>query len=329
MTDTDTKATQGFETIALHGGQEPDPTTNARAVPIYQTTSYVFDDADHAADLFGLREFGNIYTRIMNPTTDVFEKRVAALEGGVGALAFGSGSGRRDLRILNIAARRRRHRARQQPLRRHLQPLRAHAAAASASRSTSSSPADPEDFRRAIDAEHQGSSTPRRSATRSSTSLDIEAVADDRARRRHPADRRQHDGRRRYLVPADRARRRHRRALGHQVHRRPRHLHRRRRRRRAASSTGPRTTNVPAASTSPTPSYHGVKFWSRRSGRSPTSSSVRVEPAARHRRRAVAVQRVPVPPGPRDAAAAHGAPQRQRARAWPQYLRGRTPRSPG
>jgi O-acetylhomoserine (thiol)-lyase len=102
MTDTDTKA-QGFETLALHGGQEPDPTTNARAVPIYQTTSYVFNDADHAADLFGLREFGNIYTRIMNPTNDVFEKRVAALEGGVGALAFSSGSAAVTFSILNIA----------------------------------------------------------------------------------------------------------------------------------------------------------------------------------------------------------------------------------
>ncbi len=103
MTDTDTTATQGFETLALHGGQEPDPTTNARAVPIYQTTSYMFDDADHAADLFGLREFGNIYTRIMNPTNDVFEKRVAALEGGVGALAFSSGSAAVTFSILNIA----------------------------------------------------------------------------------------------------------------------------------------------------------------------------------------------------------------------------------
>ena len=72
------------ETRALHAGQKPDPTTNARAVPIYATTSYVFDDAAHAARLFGLQEFGNIYTRIMNPTTDVFEERVAALEGGVG-----------------------------------------------------------------------------------------------------------------------------------------------------------------------------------------------------------------------------------------------------
>jgi O-acetylhomoserine (thiol)-lyase len=98
-----TEIPQGFETLALHGGQVPDPTTNARAVPIYQTTSYVFDSADHAADLFGLREFGNIYTRIMNPTNDVFEKRVAALEGGIGALAFGSGSAAVTFSILNIA----------------------------------------------------------------------------------------------------------------------------------------------------------------------------------------------------------------------------------
>ena len=102
MTDTDTRA-QGFETLSLHGGQEPDPTTNARAVPIYQTTSYTFDSADHAADLFGLKEFGNIYTRIMNPTNDVFEKRVAALEGGVGGLAFSSGSAAVTFSILNIA----------------------------------------------------------------------------------------------------------------------------------------------------------------------------------------------------------------------------------
>ena len=102
MTDLK-QTTPGFETLALHGGQKPDPTTNARAVPIYQTTSYVFNDADHAADLFGLREFGNIYTRIMNPTNDVFEQRIAALEGGVGALAFSSGSAAVTFAILNIA----------------------------------------------------------------------------------------------------------------------------------------------------------------------------------------------------------------------------------
>ena len=80
-----------FETLQLHAGQKPDPTTNSRAVPIYQTTSYVFNNAEHAANLFGLKEFGNIYTRIMNPTSDVFEQRIAALEGGVAALAVGSG----------------------------------------------------------------------------------------------------------------------------------------------------------------------------------------------------------------------------------------------
>ncbi len=93
----------GIETLALHGGQVPDPTTGARAVPIYQTTSYQFNDSDHAARLFGLQEFGNIYTRIMNPTTDVFEKRVAALEGGVGGLAYASGQAAETLSILNLA----------------------------------------------------------------------------------------------------------------------------------------------------------------------------------------------------------------------------------
>lgn len=92
-----------FETLQIHAGQAPDPTTNARAVPIYQTTSYVFNDADHGARLFGLQEFGNIYTRIMNPTTDVFEKRVASLEGGVAALATASGQAAQFLAISTIA----------------------------------------------------------------------------------------------------------------------------------------------------------------------------------------------------------------------------------
>jgi O-acetylhomoserine (thiol)-lyase len=91
------------ETLAVHAGQTVDPTTKARAVPIYATTSYVFDDADHAARLFGLQEFGNIYTRIMNPTTDVFEQRIAALEGGVGAVGLGSGQAAETLAILNLA----------------------------------------------------------------------------------------------------------------------------------------------------------------------------------------------------------------------------------
>lgn len=91
-----------FETLQLHAGQEPDPTTGSRAVPIYQTTSYVFQDAGHAERLFGLKEFGNIYTRIMNPTTDVLEKRVAALEGGVAALAVASGQAAQLVALHNI-----------------------------------------------------------------------------------------------------------------------------------------------------------------------------------------------------------------------------------
>jgi O-acetylhomoserine (thiol)-lyase len=92
-----------IETLALHGGQEADPTTGARAVPIYQTTSYQFKNTEHAANLFGLSEFGNIYTRLMNPTTDVLERRVALLDGGVGALAVASGQSAITLALLNIA----------------------------------------------------------------------------------------------------------------------------------------------------------------------------------------------------------------------------------
>ncbi len=91
------------DSILLHGGQTPDPTTGSRAVPIYQTTSYNFKNAEHAGNLFSLKEFGNIYTRLMNPTTDVFEKRIAELEGGVGALAVSSGQSAISLAILNIA----------------------------------------------------------------------------------------------------------------------------------------------------------------------------------------------------------------------------------
>jgi O-acetylhomoserine (thiol)-lyase len=92
-----------IETLALHGGQEPDPTTGSRAVPIYQTTSYQFKDTDQAAALFGLTQFGNIYTRLMNPTTDVLEKRIALLDGGIGALAVASGQSAITLALLNIA----------------------------------------------------------------------------------------------------------------------------------------------------------------------------------------------------------------------------------
>jgi O-acetylhomoserine (thiol)-lyase len=98
------EAKQQLATLALHAGQVPDPTTNSRAVPIYQTTSYLFNDSDHAARLFALQEFGNVYTRLMNPTTDVFEKRVAALEGGVAGLATASGQAAETLVIQTLAS---------------------------------------------------------------------------------------------------------------------------------------------------------------------------------------------------------------------------------
>src|SRR3984893_5896558 len=91
-----------FETLQLHAGQIADPTTKARAVYIYDTTSYVFDNAEHAANLFGLKQFGNIYTRIMNPTTDVFEQRIAALEGGVAAVATASGQAAQFLALSSL-----------------------------------------------------------------------------------------------------------------------------------------------------------------------------------------------------------------------------------
>jgi len=104
MSDESNTPPQQLATLALHAGQVVDPATTSRAVPIYQTTSYVFNDSDHAARLFALQEFGNVYTRIMNPTTDVFEKRVAALEGGVAALATASGHSAQFIAINNIAA---------------------------------------------------------------------------------------------------------------------------------------------------------------------------------------------------------------------------------
>ena len=93
----------GISTLALHAGQKPDPATGSRAVPIHQTTSYVFRDTKHAADLFGLREMGWIYTRLMNPTTDVLEQRMAALDGGVGALGLSSGMSAITVALLNLA----------------------------------------------------------------------------------------------------------------------------------------------------------------------------------------------------------------------------------
>ncbi len=99
---TESKTGQGLGTLAVHAGQEPDPVTKSRAVPIYATTSYVFDDTQHAANLFGLAEFGNIYSRLMNPTNDVLEKRLAAMDGGAAALSFASGQAAITAALLTI-----------------------------------------------------------------------------------------------------------------------------------------------------------------------------------------------------------------------------------
>ena len=224
------------ETQALHAGQVPDPTTNARAVPIYATTSYVFDDAAHAARLFGLQEFGNIYTRIMNPTTGVFEERVAALEGGVGALGLASGQAAETLAILNITRAGQNIVEQLQPLRRHLQPVPLHAAQAG-HRGPVRRRLRPAELRRRHRRQHPPP-LPR----------------DDRqpapGRRRHPRRRgrgprpRPAAVRRQHLRPAHReaprAGRRHRHPLRHQVDRRARHGHRRRRRGRRHVRLGER-----------------------------------------------------------------------------------------
>ncbi len=119
-----------FETKQIHAGQSPDGTTNARALPIYQTTSYTFNDTTHAANLFGLKELGNIYTRIMNPTQAVVEDRIAALEGGVAGLLVASGQAAETLADPEHRRGRRPHRVQPEPVRRHLQPLPLHAAEA-------------------------------------------------------------------------------------------------------------------------------------------------------------------------------------------------------
>ncbi len=158
----------GFDTLCLHAGHIPDAATGARALPIYQTTSFVFDSADHAASLFNLQTFGNVYSRISNPTVAALEERVAALEGGRAGLAAATGHGRPDARTADAGAERRPHRRRAHALRRHLFAVRGDVRAVRhrhdfrrRRRSRGVPPGDP--------AEYQMPSMPRRSATRSST----------------------------------------------------------------------------------------------------------------------------------------------------------------
>ena len=225
----------GFNTRTLHHGYAPDPTTGARAVPIYQSTSFVFQDSAHAAALFALQKFGNIYSRIMNPTTDVLEQRVASLENGVAGLATSSGQAAQLLALTSLME------------------------AGDEMVSTSTlyggtytqfdvsfkrlgikvhfvDPDDPENFRKAITPKTkcifgETISNPRGNV------LDIEAGGEYRARAQHPARDRQHV-RHAVSLPADRLRRRHRCSLADQVHGRSRHQHRRHHRRQRQIPVG-------------------------------------------------------------------------------------------
>ena len=219
-----------FETLQVHAGQEPAPGTNARAVPIYQTTSYTFDSAEHGANLFALKEFGNIYTRIMNPTTDVFEKRIAALEGGVAALATASGQAAQFLAIANIAQ------AGDNVV------STSHLYGGTYNQFKVTLPrlgigvklVDGDDvgaLRKAHRRRRPRRSTSSPSATRPANVPDFEALAALAHENGIPLIVDNTFGAAGYLVPAHRARRRHRRRVGHEVDRRARHLHRRRDRR--------------------------------------------------------------------------------------------------
>ena len=256
------------DTIALHGGQEPDPTTGARAVPIYQTTTYQFHDTEHAANLFGLKEFGNIYTRLMNPTTDVLEKRIALLDGGVGALAVASGQSAITLALLNIA----------QAGDEIVSADNLYGGTYNLFHYTFPRLGVKVKFVRSNDLER----CPRRDRPEDAGRLRrVDRQSEARRRRHRGARRRRPRGRRaaghrqhRLAVPAaaDRPRRGHRRLLGHQVHRRPRHVDRRRDRRLREVRLDQRP--VPARSPGRTRATTGWTSW-RRSSRwatSPTSS---------------------------------------------------------
>ena len=267
MTDP---AAWSFETRQIHAGTSPDPTTGARALPIYATTAYQFRDSQHAADLFALAELGNIYTRIMNPTQDALEQRVASLEGGVAALAVSSGQSATTLAILNLAetgdhvvASASLYGGTYNLLHHSLPKL-------GITVSFVEDPDDPEAWQ-ALVQDNTKAFFGETIGNPKGDILDIEAVAGGRAPQRRPADRRQHH-RDAVPDPAVRVRRRRRRPLGHQVPGRARHGDRRgdRRRRRVRLGSG----KFPGFTT-PDPTYHGVVYDDL--GRRPYALKARVQ----------------------------------------------------
>ncbi len=298
------------ETVALHAGWRADPTTGAVAVPIYQTTSYQFHSTEHAANLFALKELGNIYTRIMNPTNDVLEKRVAALEGGVAALAVASGQAASAFALQNLARAGDNVVSVHRPLWRHLEPVRQHAQGSrhrSPLRRSGRSAQFPPRHRRP----HP------RLLCRDAAEPEAHGVPHRRGRRNRPrfgnsTHHGQHGGADSH--PAIRSRRRGGGLFHDQISRRPRQFDRRPHRRQ-------RHLRLGRASGAPAGAQHAGSELSRR-GVDRSGQAARADrlyhqgaghAAARHRLRALPVQRLSDPAGRRDGDAAHGEALREHA----------------
>ena len=300
-------ADYGFDTLSIHAGAQPDPATGARATPIYQTTSFVFEDADHAAALFNLQVFGNIYSRIMNPTNAVLEERIAALENGRAGLAVASGHAAQFIVFHTlmspgdeIVAARQLYGGSINQFSQGFAKFDWHVKWADTR--------DPESFRKALSAEDESDL---RRKPRQSRRHRHRHRSDRRRRERsgRAAHRRQHAG----LAlphPPDRMGRGHRRPFGHEIPRRPRQLHGRLDRRRRQVRLGQRQISD-AVGALPVLSRHAHVGDVRRHG---LRHHLPRAGLARPRPRAVADERVPHFARHRDAAAAHAAPLRQRAR---------------
>ena len=296
-----------FPTLAIHAGAQPDPTTGARATPIYQTTSFVFEDVDHAASLFGLQTFGNIYSRIGNPTNAVLEERVAALEGGTAGLAVASGHAAQVLAFHCLMQPGDEFVASQKALRRLDQPVQPRVQEFRLERQVGRSGR----YRIVRAGDHAEDQGDLHRNDRQSRRRDLRHRGDirDRQESARAADRRQHAGDAVSLA-ADQSGRRCRHSFADEVSRRARQLDRRHDRRRRHLRLVARRALSDAVEAAPGISRHRLprdlrQFRVRR--RVPRAG------AARHRPGIVAVQRVPDPDRHRDAAAAHPAPLRQRA----------------
>ena len=305
----------GFETRQIHAGAAPDPTTGARAVPIYQTTSYTFRDTAHAAALFGLEELGNIYTRIMNPTQAVFEERVASLEGGVAALAVASGQAAETIALLNLAENGG-HVVSSASLYGGTYNLLHYTLPKFGIEVTFVDDPDDLDAWRAAIRPNTKAFYAETLGNPKGDVLDFETRVGHRPRARYPPGGGQHPG---HAVPgaAPAPRGRHRGPLGHQVHRGPRDVHRRDHRRRGhLRLRGQRTV----------PRLHRARPQLSRAGLRPAARSTLPGPVraegpppvpAGHRSGHRSTQLVPVPAGPRDPQPAGWSATSRTPRPWP------------